>query len=93
MSLAQKLYEEGFITYHRTDSVAVSESARQQMADYVKAQFGQKYLPLKPRYYKITQKNAQEAHEAIRPTKIAVPASEVARELGGNTENFTILFG
>ncbi len=82
MSLAQKLYEEGFITYHRTDSVAVSETARKQMSDYVKAQFGEKYLPLKPRYYKITQKNAQEAHEAIRPTNVSNQQSVISNRLG-----------
>ncbi len=82
MSLAQKLYEEGFITYHRTDSVAVSESARKQMNDYIKSQFGDKYLPLKPRYYKTTQKNAQEAHEAIRPTNISNQPSAISNQLG-----------
>ncbi|MCL6096668.1 MAG: type I DNA topoisomerase [Patescibacteria group bacterium] len=82
MSLAQKLYEEGFITYHRTDSVAVSDSARKQMTDYVRAQFGAKYLPPKPRYYKVTQKNAQEAHEAIRPTKVNSQSSVINNQLG-----------
>jgi DNA topoisomerase-1 len=82
MSLAQKLYEEGFITYHRTDSVVISESARKQMSDYVKAQFGANYLPASPRYYKATQKNAQEAHEAIRPTNVNTNVSIVSEKLG-----------
>jgi DNA topoisomerase-1 len=82
MSLAQKLYEEGYITYHRTDSVAISESARKQMTDYVKKEFGDKYLPATPRYYKVKQKNAQEAHEAIRPAKVSVSADLVSKELG-----------
>lgn len=82
MGLAQKLYEEGYITYHRTDSTAISESARKQMSDYVKREFGDKYLPLKPRYYKTVQKNAQEAHEAIRPAKIGVMPAEVIENLG-----------
>jgi len=82
MGLAQKLYEEGYITYHRTDSPAISESARKQMSEYVKKEFGEKYLPQKPRYYKVTQKNAQEAHEAIRPAKISVLPSEVIQNLG-----------
>ncbi len=82
MGLAQKLYEEGYITYHRTDSPAISESARVQMETYVKKEFGDKYLPAKPRYYKTIQKNAQEAHEAIRPAKIAVLTSEVIENLG-----------
>ena len=82
MGLAQKLYEEGYITYHRTDSPAISESARVQMSDYIKKEYGDKYLPPKPRYYKVAQKNAQEAHEAIRPAKIGVLTSEVIANLG-----------
>jgi DNA topoisomerase I len=82
MQLAQKLYEEGFITYHRTDSFAISDSARKQMAAYVKAVFGEKYLSDGPRFYKAKQKNAQEAHEAIRPTNVATDGSKVAKELG-----------
>ncbi|MGA2967574.1 MAG: type I DNA topoisomerase [Candidatus Levyibacteriota bacterium] len=83
MSLAQKLYEEGFITYHRTDSVAISESARKQMSDYVRQEFGENYLPPKPRYYKATQKNAQEAHEAIRPTNVNAQPAKISEQLGG----------
>jgi DNA topoisomerase-1 len=82
MSLAQKLYEEGFITYHRTDSVVISESARKQMSDYVKKEFGANYLPAVPRYYKATQKNAQEAHEAIRPTNVNNHVSAISEKLG-----------
>jgi DNA topoisomerase-1 len=82
MSLAQKLYEEGFITYHRTDSVVISESARKQMSEYVKSQFGANYLPTAPRYYKATQKNAQEAHEAIRPTNVNNGVPEISEKLG-----------
>lgn len=82
MALAQKLYEEGYITYHRTDSVAISESARKQMSEYVKKEFGEKYLPLKPRYYKTAQKNAQEAHEAIRPANISHQSSAISHQLG-----------
>jgi DNA topoisomerase-1 len=82
MGLAQKLYEEGFITYHRTDSVVISEVARKQMSDYVRQEFGERYLPPKPRYYKATQKNAQEAHEAIRPTNVHSQAVTVSQQLG-----------
>jgi DNA topoisomerase-1 len=82
MSLAQKLYEEGYITYHRTDSVAISESARKQMTEFVRKEFGDKYLPSKPRYYKVTQKNAQEAHEAIRPARVGVSVAQVTKDLG-----------
>ena len=70
MTLAQKLYEEGFITYHRTDSVAIAQSATFALRNYVKKEYGDKYLPEKPRFYKTKQKLAQEAHEAIRPTAV-----------------------
>ena len=69
MSAAQKLYEEGHITYHRTDSVNVSEKAIFAMRDFVKKEYGEKFLPESPRFYKTKQKLAQEAHEAIRPTQ------------------------
>jgi DNA topoisomerase-1 len=82
MQLAQKLYEEGFITYHRTDSVQISQQARSAMSAYVKAEFGDKYLPVKPRFYKVAQKNAQEAHEAIRPTSVSIKYEEVSSKMG-----------
>ncbi len=82
MSLAQKLYEEGYITYHRTDSVFIADAARTQMSSYVKSQFGEKYLPPTPRFYKQNSKNAQEAHEAIRPSKISVTGTQVSQDLG-----------
>ncbi|TSC64288.1 MAG: DNA topoisomerase I [Microgenomates group bacterium Gr01-1014_93] len=82
MQLAQKLYEEGYITYHRTDSVAIADSARKQMTEYVKASFGDKYLPKTPRFYRNTSKNAQEAHEAIRPAKVNVISAQVVKDLG-----------
>jgi len=82
MQLAQKLYEEGYITYHRTDSVTISDGARKQMGDYVKKEFGEKYLADKPRYYKVISKTAQEAHEAIRPAKASVQSPAVSNQLG-----------
>jgi len=68
MTLAQQLYEEGYITYHRTDSFNLSVQAIQMAREYIVKQFGDKYLPSKPSYYRSKSKNAQEAHEAIRPT-------------------------
>ncbi len=82
MSLAQKLYEEGFITYHRTDSVVIAQSAILTLRNYVKKEFGEKYLPEKPRFYKTKQKLAQEAHEAIRPTVLNNTSEIVQKELG-----------
>jgi DNA topoisomerase I len=82
MSLAQKLYEEGFITYHRTDAVTISDSARKQMSAYVVKEFGEKYIASSPRFYKNTSKNAQEAHEAIRPTNVSNQPSVISNQLG-----------
>ncbi len=67
MSVAQELYERGFITYMRTDSVTLSTTAINAAREQVKQLFGGKYLPEKPRTYASKVKNAQEAHEAIRP--------------------------
>lgn len=68
MSNAQRLYEEGFITYMRTDSPNLSEMALQSIGEEIKTQFGDNYLHT--RRYATKNKNAQEAHEAIRPTYI-----------------------
>ncbi len=76
MSLAQRLYEgvelgpEGsvaLITYMRTDSVRVSNDALEQVRGLIGSKYGQTYLPEKPNFYK-SKKDAQEAHEAVRPT-------------------------
>ncbi len=82
MTLAQKLYEEGFITYHRTDSVSMAASAVGQFRKFIGSKYGDKYLSPAPRAYKTKQKLAQEAHEAIRPTKVDVAIDAVSRELG-----------
>lgn len=82
MSLAQKLYEEGYITYHRTDSVTISQVAVKQIREFVQKEYGNDYAPITPRSYFTKQKNAQEAHEAIRPTKIARSADQVKVDLG-----------
>ena len=79
MMLAQRLYEgvelgsEGtvaLITYMRTDSVKVSNDALAQVRDHIGSSYGEKYLPEKPNFFK-SKKDAQEAHEAIRPTDVA----------------------
>ncbi|MCW2805275.1 MAG: topA [Propionibacteriaceae bacterium] len=67
MSVAQDLYEAGYITYMRTDSVTLSETAITAARNQVRQLFGADYLPDKPRVYTSKVKNAQEAHEAIRP--------------------------
>ena len=67
MRVAQKLYEAGFITYMRTDSTTLSESAIQAARTQVRELFGDDHVPDKPRLYGRAVANAQEAHEAIRP--------------------------
>ena len=77
MSVAQRLYEKGYITYMRTDSVALSTQAIQAARSQAVALYGDSAVPLKPRVYKSKSKNAQEAHEAIRPSgeNFRTPAS------------------
>ena len=69
MGLAQKLYEQGLITYMRTDSVNIAQSAREAAAAFVESEYGKAFLPEKPNFYK-SKSGAQEAHEAIRPTDV-----------------------
>ncbi len=89
MTLAQRLYEgvelgeEGsvaLITYMRTDSVHVSNDALAQVRELIPARFGASYLPEKPNYYK-SKKDAQEAHEACRPTDVMRAPEDVRRYL------------
>ena len=68
MRLAQRLYENGYITYMRTDSTTLSESALTAAREQVTSLFGAAYVPPQPRRYERKVKNAQEAHEAIRPS-------------------------
>ena len=68
MRLAQRLYENGYITYMRTDSTTLSESALTAAREQVASLFGADYVPSQPRRYERKVKNAQEAHEAIRPS-------------------------
>ncbi len=70
MSAAQHLYERGFITYMRTDAVNLSNEAIAAIREYVNGQYGKNYLPDSPIMYANKSKNAQEAHEAIRPTEM-----------------------
>ena len=76
MTVAQRLYEAGHITYMRTDSVNLSLDALTAVRDLITSSYGPKYLPEKPIFYK-GKENAQEAHEAIRPTDGGVLASQL----------------
>ncbi len=70
MQVAQRLYEDGLITYMRTDGVSISGEAISALRGMIGSSFGKEYLPEAPREYKTRAKNAQEAHEAIRPTDV-----------------------
>jgi DNA topoisomerase-1 len=79
MAVAQQLYEGlsvgeggqvGLITYMRTDSTQVADSALAEVREYIRGRYGKDHLPAKARVYKKTSKGAQEAHEAVRPTSI-----------------------
>ncbi len=85
MRVAQGLYERGYITYMRTDSTNLSETAIAAARRQVRELYGDAYLPASPRVYSRKVKNAQEAHEAIRPAgdSFRTPDS-LARELSGN---------
>jgi DNA topoisomerase-1 len=89
MNIAQRLYEGielgeegavGLITYMRTDSTRVADSALNQVREYIAGAFGKKYLPAKPNQYK-SKKDAQDAHEAIRPTDVTRTPESLARFL------------
>jgi len=91
MQLAQALYEGsgirstqnigGLITYMRTDSVAITHRAITEIRDIINNDYGHKFLPSKPRHYETKTKNAQEAHEAIRPTDIKKRPSDLREVL------------
>lgn len=81
MQVAQKLYEQGFITYMRTDGVIVSDEAIAQAREVIARDYGTNYVPASARQFKTKTKNAQEAHEAIRPTDLNRKPDVLAREL------------
>ncbi|MEP2736791.1 MAG: type I DNA topoisomerase [Erythrobacter sp.] len=88
MRCAQKLYEAGAITYMRTDGVQMDMSAIMAARDAIDAKFDTSYKPEKPRFYSTKAKNAQEAHEAIRPTSFA---KEVAGS-GDDAKLYSLIF-
>ncbi|MDD4867877.1 MAG: type I DNA topoisomerase, partial [Mycobacterium sp.] len=85
MSIAQRLYENGYITYMRTDSTTLSQSAIDAARTQARQLYGEEYVAASPRQYTRKVKNAQEAHEAIRPAgeTFAIPDA-VRRELDGD---------
>ena len=77
MQVAQRLYEDGLITYMRTDGVQSAPEALSATRAVIAKRFGDRYLPEKPRFYQTKAKNAQEAHEAIRPTDLGLTPDQV----------------
>jgi DNA topoisomerase-1 len=86
MTAAQSLYENGFITYMRTDSTTLAEIAIQAARNLVKSEYGSEYLYESPRTYVSKVKNAQEAHEAIRPAGEDFPTPQSLRSRLGSDE-------
>jgi len=92
MMVAQKLYEgvkthkgvTGVITYMRTDSLNLAKEAVQSAREYILDNFGEKYLPSKPKNYATKSKGAQEAHEAIRPTMVEFDPKEASKYLSAD---------
>jgi DNA topoisomerase-1 len=93
MAVAQQLYEGlalgaegevGIITYMRTDSTQVAETARSEARQYIAGKFGKGFVPPSPREYRKKVKGAQEAHEAIRPTSVAREPESIRRHLKGD---------
>ncbi len=86
MQAAQSLYENGFITYMRTDSTTLADIAMQTARQLVRTEYGEDYLYSTPRVYASKVKNAQEAHEAIRPAGEAFPTPQSLRSRLGDDE-------
>ena len=78
MSAAQKLYEQGLITYMRTDATNLNADAVAEIRGFIAREYGDKFLPESPNVYATKSKNAQEAHEAIRPTHFDAPAKNLS---------------
>ncbi|MBI2983891.1 MAG: type I DNA topoisomerase, partial [Chloroflexi bacterium] len=81
MVIAQQLYEEGRITYMRTDSLHLAEGALRQAHEVLAREFGARYALEKPRHYRTRSKGAQEAHEAIRPTDLSHAPQSLRKQL------------
>ena len=93
MSLAQRLYEEGYITYHRTDSFNLSEVFLKASREYIEKSLGIEYLSKEVKVFKNKSKSAQEAHEAIRPVDAINKKEQIKQELGNDFANlFDLIF-
>lgn len=84
MQIAQRLYEEGLITYHRTDSNHLAEEAIEAARKFIVKKYGQNFLPEQPRRFQTKSKVAQEAHEAVRPTDVKLEIGNGKLEIGAD---------
>ncbi len=91
MQLAQVLYEHGYITYMRTDSLNLSAQAIAAVRDFIGQHIGKNYLPKEAKVYKTKSKVAQEAHEAIRPTNVKLAPDEL-KNIEGMTRDHVRLY-
>jgi len=97
MRLAQRLYEEGYITYHRTDSVKISQQFASKARRFLEKKFGKQFIPSSARCYQSKSKTAQEAHEVIRPTAakdLLAVRKEIEHQLGaGEAKLYELIWG
>ena len=92
MRIAQRLYEEGYITYMRTDSVHLSEQAIQASRGRIRASYGAEYLSPQPRQFTTKSKGAQEAHEAIRPAGTEMKTADELRLSGVEAKLYDLIW-
>lgn len=92
MSTAQRLYEAGYITYMRTDGIDMAPEAVLAARDAIKDRWGADYLPTSPRMYKNKAKNAQEAHECIRPTDMQLPVEKLKISDGDQRKLYDLIY-
>ena len=92
MSTAQRLYEAGYITYMRTDGIDMAPEAVTAARAYIKGKYGANYLPKDARIYKNKAKNAQEAHECIRPTEMDREPAKLARLEGDQRKLYDLIW-
>ena len=92
MSIAQKLYEGGLITYMRTDSTSLSKEAVKGIREAIAREYGKSELPPAPRFYKTKSKGAQEAHEAIRPAGRTIRKPEGAGLSGAGLKLYQLIW-
>jgi DNA topoisomerase-1 len=92
MSTAQRLYEAGHITYMRTDGIDMAPEAVMAARDAIKDRYGEEYLPSSPRMYKNKAKNAQEAHECIRPTDMSMSPDQLKLSEPDQTKLYDLIW-